>query len=116
MADGNLPGEDLRPSNIFPIWSVIEVAFDAFGIIVIPESNDEFRIIIINPALRGKLIKARGECQLKFDDLDGKLLEFKTAARPAKEGCHADVFRRTDGRTSGRSDDGRGGVHDLDAL
>jgi hypothetical protein len=32
------------------------------------------------------------------------------------QGCHADVFRRTDGRTSGRSDDGRGGVRDLDAL
>jgi hypothetical protein len=34
--------------------------------------------------------------------------------RPAREdhGCHADVFRRTDGR----SDDGRGGVRDLDAL
>jgi hypothetical protein len=29
-----------------------------------------------------------------------------------KQGCHADVFRRTDGR----SDDGRGGVRDLDAL
>jgi hypothetical protein len=34
----------------------------------------------------------------------------------ADQGCHADVFRRTDGRTSGRSDDGRGGVRDLDAL
>jgi hypothetical protein len=29
-----------------------------------------------------------------------------------KQGCHADVF----GRTDGRSDDGRGGVRDLDAL
>jgi hypothetical protein len=29
-----------------------------------------------------------------------------------KHGCHADGFRRTDGR----SDDGRGGVRDLDAL
>jgi hypothetical protein len=28
------------------------------------------------------------------------------------QGCHVDVFRRTDGR----SDDGRGGVRDLDAL
>jgi hypothetical protein len=28
------------------------------------------------------------------------------------QGCHTDVFRRTDGRL----DDGRGGVHDLDAL
>jgi hypothetical protein len=28
------------------------------------------------------------------------------------QGCHADVF----GRTDGRSDDGRGGVRDLDAL
>jgi hypothetical protein len=27
-------------------------------------------------------------------------------------GCHADVFRRTDGRLN----DGRGGVRDLDAL
>jgi hypothetical protein len=72
------------PENILPIWSAVEVEFDAFGITVIPESNDDFRIIILNPALRGKLIKAGGECELKFDDLDGKLLEFKTAARPAK--------------------------------
>jgi hypothetical protein len=28
------------------------------------------------------------------------------------QGCHADVF----GQTDGRSDDGRGGVRDLDAL
>jgi hypothetical protein len=32
------------------------------------------------------------------------------------QGCHADVFERTDGRMDGRSDDGRGGVRDLDAL
>jgi hypothetical protein len=32
------------------------------------------------------------------------------------QGCHADVFGRTDGQTDGRSDDGRGGVRDLDAL
>jgi hypothetical protein len=33
-----------------------------------------------------------------------------------EQGCHADVFKRTDGRTDRRSDDGHGGVRDLDAL
>jgi hypothetical protein len=33
-----------------------------------------------------------------------------------RQGCHADVFRRTDGRTDGRSDDAREGVRYLDTL
>jgi hypothetical protein len=41
-----------------------------------------------------------------------ELLEDLQVMGCSGQGCHADVFRRTDGR----SDDGRGGVRDLDAL
>jgi hypothetical protein len=40
------------------------------------------------------------------------LPKLATVAASWAQGCHADVFGRTDGRT----DDGRGGVRDLDAL
>jgi hypothetical protein len=59
-------------------------------------------------------------CGLKVDAkaLGVELVSFDEALATADfislQGCHADVFRRTDGRTSGRSDDGRGGVRDLD--
>jgi hypothetical protein len=39
-------------------------------------------------------------------------LQSEIGQNPSCHGSHTDVFRRTDGR----SDDGRGGVHDLDAL
>jgi hypothetical protein len=46
-------------ANILPIWSAIEVEFDAFGISIIPESNDKFRIRILDPALRRRLDQSK---------------------------------------------------------
>jgi hypothetical protein len=52
--------------------------------------------------------------------VDGRITQVRckvcSDVKRREHGCHADVFRRTDGRTDGRSDDGRGGVRDLDAL
>jgi hypothetical protein len=51
------------------------------------------------------------------DDIDVLIcLLLLGGAEGDAQGCHADVFGRTDGRTDGRLDDGRGGVRDLDAL
>jgi hypothetical protein len=48
--------------------------------------------------------------------LDEFILDMAAFVAINGHGCHVDVFRRTDGWTDGRSDDGRGGVRDLDAL
>jgi hypothetical protein len=52
----------------------------------------------------------------KKKDYNRRKLDLDFIMEHYNQGCHADVFRRTDGQTSGRSDDGRGGVRDLDAL
>jgi hypothetical protein len=67
------------------------------------------------PASARRVPREKGEGSTRRKKRESPVCATEDAEIP-HHGCHADVFRWTDGRTDGRSDDGHRGVRDLDAL
>lgn len=85
------------PANSVSMQKHIEHALDRFQLIVIPQSGSVYKIHILDPQLGPKMVHAEvKDCQIKFQDLDGTVLQFATAARPAKRAFawHAEMAVR----------------------